>query len=131
MWSQQAYIKASNTETLDIFGVSLALDGDALAVGAESEDSSATGINGDQTDNSASNSGAVYVFTRDAGGIWSQQAYIKASNTQAGDRFGTMITLDGDTLAVGAENEDSSATGVAGDQADNSAMDAGAVYVFE
>jgi hypothetical protein len=44
------------------------------------EDSSATGIGGDKTDNSASTSGAVYVFTR-SGSTWSQQAYVKASNT--------------------------------------------------
>ena len=130
MWTQQAYIKASNTEAVDGFGSSLALDGDTLAVGALAEDSSVTGIDGDQADNSAVNSGAVYVFTRDASGVWSQQAYIKASNTEAGDRFGHPVALDGATLAVAAYFEDSSATGIDGDQADNSAIDAGAVYVF-
>jgi len=131
MWTQQAYIKASNSDAGDQFGFSVALDGDTLAVEAHAEDSGAIGVDGDQADNSAENSGAVYVFTRDAGGIWSQQAYIKASNTEAGDFFGLVaVALDGDILAVGAENEDSSATGINGDQADNSAMDAGAVYVF-
>ena len=41
------------------------------------------------------------------------------------------LLLDGDTLVAGAGAEDSGATGVAGDQADNSAMNAGAVYVFD
>ena len=130
MWGQQAYIKASNTEAFDFFGKSLALDGDTLSVAAFAEDSSATGVNGDQADNSAVQSGAVYVFTRDAGGMWSQQAYIKASNTEPDDRFGESLALDGDALAVGATNESSSATGVNGDQADNSAISSGAVYVF-
>jgi hypothetical protein len=125
-WSQQAYIKASNTEAGDGFRA-VALDGDTLAVGAGGEDSSATGVNGDQDDNSADDSGAVYVFTRDASGDWSQQAYIKASNTEAGDGF-RAVALDGETLVVGAPDEDSS---VNGDQADNSASRSGAVYVFE
>ena len=48
----------------------------------------------------------------------------------AGDGFGNSVALSGDTLAVGAYIEDSSATGVNGDQTDNSAYAAGAVYVF-
>ncbi|MEQ9547426.1 MAG: hypothetical protein RIK85_15595 [Marinobacter sp.] len=132
-WSQQAYIKASNTESGDLFGTALALsaDGNTLAVGAVREGSNATGVGGNQNDNSAGNSGAIYVFTRSAG-IWSQEAYVKASNTQTGDEFGTALALseDGNTLAVGASLEDSNATGVAGNQNDNSAGDSGAVYVF-
>jgi hypothetical protein len=129
VWTQQAYLKASNTGTTDNFGVSVALSGDSLAVGAFGEDSNATGINGNQADNSAADAGAVYVFTRSAG-VWTQQAYVKASNTDANDQFGTNVALDGDTLAVSANGEDSNATGVNGNQADNSAADAGAVYVF-
>ena len=128
-WSQQAYLKASNTSAEDRFGAALALSGDTLAVGAPYEDSKATGVNGDQADNSAGYAGAVYVFTRSAG-TWSQQAYLKASNTGAGDSFGSALALSGDTLAVGAGLEDSKATGVNGDQSDNSAFNAGAVYVF-
>ena len=129
VWSQQAYVKASNTGAGDFFGGSVALDGDTLAVGAYGEASSATGVNGTQTDNSASGSGAVYVFVRN-GGVWSQQAYVKASNTGAGDGFGWSVALDGDTLAVGAPGEASSATGINGTQDDNSAVISGGVYVF-
>jgi len=134
-WSQQAYIKASNPDTIDSFGksVSLSFDGATLAVGAPFEASSATGINGNQSDNSAGFAGAAYIFTQDDQSIWSQQAYIKASNTAAGDRFGdTHIALsdDGNTLAVGATGEDSSATGINGDQNDNNTPNAGAAYVF-
>ena len=132
-WSQQAYIKASNAQTSDKFGFSLALsgDGNTLAVGATLEDSNARGVNGNQADNSADSAGAAYVFVRN-GSRWSQQAYLKASNADAGDQFGWSIALsrDGSTLAVGAQTEGSAATGVNGDQADNSAADAGAVYVF-
>ncbi len=129
-WSQQAYIKASNTETYDYFGYpSMSLSGDTLAVAASYESSSATGVNGNQADNSAIYSGAVYVFTR-TGTAWSQQAYVKASNTEESDYFGTSVSLSGDILAVGAPYEDSNATGVNGNQLDNSAVDAGAAYIF-
>ena len=176
-WSQQAYIKSSNSESSDQFGHSVTLSSDTLAVGANGEDSAATGIDGNQGDNSASASGAVYVFTR-SGSTWTQQAYIKASNTasgagfgqrvsldgntlavgapgmntsyvfarstgswtqeallqgantEAGDSFGTSLAVHGDTLAVGASGEDSSATGINGDQSNNSASNSGALYVF-
>jgi hypothetical protein len=127
------YLKASNTDALDWFGLSLALsaDGATLAVGADGEDSSATGIGGDETDNTATNSGAVYLFSN-ASGSWAQTAYLKASNTDDGDVFGTSLALsaDGSTLAVGAFYEDSSATGIGGNEADNSASASGAVYLF-
>jgi len=132
-WSQQAYIKAFNTQASDKFGFALALsgDGNTLAVGATLEDSNARGINGNQADNSADASGAAYIFVRN-GSTWSQQAYVKASNADASDQFGWSVALnnDGNTLAVGAQTEGSAAPGVNGDQADNSAGDAGAVYVF-
>jgi len=129
VWSQQAYVKASNTQAGDAFGWSLDLSGDTLAVGAPFEDSSATGINGNQADAGASASGAVYVYARE-GVRWVQQAYVKASNTGSGDWFGWSVTLDGDTLAVAAPTEDSSAVGIDGDQLDDSAVNAGAAYVF-
>ena len=128
-WSQQAYLKASNPETFDNFGLSVALSGDTLVVGAYQEGSSATGVNGDGTNNSASGSGAAYVFTR-AGSTWSQQAYLKASNTGIEDQFGYSVAVSGNTLVVGAWAEDSSATGVNGDQANDSAGQSGAAYVF-
>jgi len=128
-WSQQAYLKASNTGISDSFGRSVAVSGDTIVVGADGEDSAATGVDGSQGDNSAIDSGAAYVFTRNSGN-WSQQAYLKASNTGAADRFGNSIALSGDTIVVGACNEDSNATGVDGDQNDNSKTYSGAAYVF-
>ncbi len=129
-WSQEAYLKAANPGLRDFFGSSLALVGDLLAVGAPGERSGATGINNDDLDESAVDSGAVYLFERGAGGSWTQVAYIKASNTDAGDLFGRTLTLQGDTLAVGAPDEASSATGVGGNQSDNSRLSAGAVYTY-
>ena len=135
-WVQQASLKASNAGSNDQFGhlVALSADGNVLAVSAPFEDSRATGVNGDQTDNSMAQAGAVYVFTR-AGAVWSQGAYLKASNTgepDDGDQFGFSLALsdDGRTLAAGAISEDSADTRINGNQADNSAGNAGAVYVF-
>ena len=71
----------------------------------------------------------MYVFVRD-GESWTQQAYIKASNAGAGDRFGWSVALSGDTLAVGAYREDSAASGIDGDEADNLSPNSGAVYVY-
>jgi len=140
-WTQQAYIKASNAGGSDMFGLSLAFsrDGNTLAVAAPWEASAATGVNGNQNDDSIPQAGAAYIFTR-AGNAWSQHSYIKASNTGRkgvgddieGDQFGFSISLsgDGNTLAVGAVGEDSNATGINGVQTDDSASGSGAVYVF-
>jgi hypothetical protein len=132
-WKQAAYVKASNPRAGAQFGFAVALsaDGNTLAVGSQMEESSATGINGNQNDHSKFGAGAVYVYTRGAGG-WMQQAYIKASNTDQDDQFGFNVALsaDGNTLAVSAPYEDSAATGINGNQADNSMPNSGAVYVF-
>jgi hypothetical protein len=129
-WQQAAYVKASNTDAVDEFGSSVALTTATLAAGAIGEDSGATGIAGDESDNSEVDSGAVYLYAVN-GGTLSQTDYVKASNTDAGDRFGAAVSIDADVLVVGAPGEDSAASGVDGDQADNSLLDAGAAYVFE
>ncbi|MES9851044.1 MAG: cadherin-like beta sandwich domain-containing protein [Candidatus Thiodiazotropha sp. L084R] len=129
IWSEQAYLKASNAEGADIsfyggdqFGASVAISGDTLVVGAPFEDTSDRGSGF----YSGTGSGAAYVFTR-SGEVWSQQAYLKSSNGDAADQFGTSLAVSHDTLVVGAPFEDSSVTG---GESDNSASDAGAVYVF-
>lgn len=129
-WSQEAYLKASNAELDDLFGGSVAASGDTVLVGAVREDSRATGIDGDETDNSRPQSGAAYVFRRD-GSVWSQIAYLKASNTGFEDSFGVSVALSGSTALVGAYGEDSSATGVNGNQESNATTDSGAAYLFD
>lgn len=148
VWSEQAFIKANNARPYNSFGVKLALsgDGNTLAVASYVEDNGGRGIRApdpqpflivDHLDpwrehqNQAIESGAVYFFTR-AGTAWTQRAYIKGSNTDAGDEFGSAVALNGDgrLLAVGAHNEDGNGSGMNGNPADNSADDSGAVYVF-
>lgn len=128
-WAQRAYVKASNTQSVDSFGSALALSGERLAVGAPHEDGAAIGIDGDQADG-AGNAGAVYVFRR-GDGSFRQEAYVKASNTGTTDLFGTSLDLESSTLVVGAPWEDSGAMTVDGAQDDESAENSGAVYAFE
>ena len=117
----EAYLKASNPGANDAFGRAIALDGDTLAISAPGEASAATGVDGDQADDSAASAGAVYIFER-ADTTWEQTAYLKASNTAAESEFGASLALDGDTLAVGAPQ-----TAREGEPSDNWS---GAVYIF-
>ncbi len=135
-WSRQAHLLEH--EPNDGFGMSLAVEGDTLVVGATSENSCARGINGNQADNNCPLAGAAYVFNRNAG-VWSQQAYVKASNTDPYDKFGgkidhyggRTIALSNGTLAIGASGESSCASGINANQMDNGCLDAGAVYIYE
>ena len=92
-----------------------------------------TGVDGDPADDSAQYSGSAFVFAVDTDGNWTQQAHVKASNTDPEDRFGSdvAVSADGSTLAIGATNEDSSSAGINGDEDDNAMLNAGAVYVFQ
>ena len=123
-WSEQAYLEASNLGTGDLFGRSVSLSGDTLAVGATGEGS---GDPRDPANELAASSGAVYVFQRE-GTEWRQQAYLKASNLGEGDQFGHSVSLRGDVLAVGAIRE---ASGDRNKPDDNSVASSGAVYVFQ
>ena len=133
-WSQTAYLKASNIDIGDVFGVSLTLNrqGNTLAVGAPFESSRSTGINPNgQSDNSLPNSGATYIFVRGSNG-WIQQAYIKAPNAKPFNYFGERLSLssDGNTLAIGVSFEDSNATGIDADGSNTLAPFSGAAYVY-
>ncbi len=129
VWTEQALLQAAQGEASDRFGGSVSISGDTLVVGASQEDSSATTINGDETSNGAPDAGAAYVFVR-SGTTWTQQAYLKASNTDPGDAFGYTVAISADTIAVAAQREASAASGVNGDEANNDAPSNGAVYVY-
>ncbi len=134
-WSHQARLEAPNADGGDLFGMALSLsdDGTKLVVGAPYEDGTAAGVSV-PTDNSITQrtaSGAAYVFVR-KGGTWGLRNYLKATNPDPNDIFGKALGLSGDglTLAVGAPEERSNATGINGDQANNSTTSAGAVYLY-
>ena len=110
--AQQAYIKASNSGADDRFGYSLALAGDTLAIGAYREDSNSLGINNAaQANDGLDESGAAYLFKRNAGS-WQQLSYIKGSNTGGDDFFGYSLAVTNDSLAVGGYGEGSNGFGI-------------------
>ncbi len=129
-WSQQAGLMSPNPGSTDMFGTSVALsaDGNTLAIGAPGEASASS----DPADNSRPYAGAAYVLTR-SGAMWSHTAYVKASNPGQDDRFGNRVALSGTgtVLTASAYAEASNATGINGNQLDNSVPYAGAVYAFE
>ncbi|MEM1414364.1 MAG: FG-GAP repeat protein [Myxococcota bacterium] len=129
-----AYLKAFNAGELDAFGSWVALEGNTLVVAAPREDASDRGVfaaadlpatppfAGPGFDDRAFDSGAVYVFRWSETDGWALEAYLKASNADPEDRFGSALALEGDFLAVGALLEDGPA---------NELTDVGAAYLFQ
>jgi hypothetical protein len=146
-WTTQAYLKAPNPDAGDYFGSAVSLSEDTIVVGAYEESSSQSTICNapvDSTscpgmlDNAMSYAGAAYVYVR-SGTTWTTQAYLKAPNPNAGDLFGHVISISGDTIVVGANYEDSNQSTICNapvDSAscpgmlDNSLSSAGAAYVY-
>jgi hypothetical protein len=105
VWTEQQKLTASDGATTDLFGVSVAVDGDTAVIGALFDD------------DNGNNSGSAYVFTR-SGTSWTQQAKLIASDGAAEDVFGESVAVDGDTAVIGARLDD-----------DNGAA-SGSAYVF-
>ena len=122
-WAQQGELTASNGAAGDSFGNSVALSGDTAVAGAVAK---------------SSGQGAAYVFAR-SGTNWSQQAALTASDGAQGDAFGNSVSVDGNTVVVGA-NARSFNTGAAyvfvnsgtswGQQAELTASDKTESYQF-
>ena len=111
-WTQQAKLTASDGAAGDEFGISVAVDGDTVVVGAQKDDD----------DNRGDDSGSAYVFVKPAGG-WAnatETAKLTASDGAAGDLFGISVAVDGDTVVVGAQKDDD----------DDRGDDSGSAYVF-
>ena len=108
VWSQQQKLEASDAAAGDLFGVSVGISGDTVVVGASQDDTTAGGTD----------AGSAYVFTR-SGGVWTQQQKLEASDATSTDKFGNNVAIDGDTVIVGASNDDTAA-----------GTDAGSAYVF-
>ncbi len=114
-WSLQAYMKASNRDSNDDFGRAVAISGNTIVIGAPQESSNATGVStSDSSNNSSSQAGAAYVFTR-SGNTWTQSTYLKQAFVRAGVKFGSSVAINLDTIVVGAPVDQSS----------------GAAYVFK
>ncbi len=114
----QQSLSWTDSGSTDRHGQTIALSGNRLAIGSFDADSECTVTSG--------NGGNVRLYER-TGSTWTLRQTLTASNAGGGDRFGFSLALDGDRLAVGAPCEDSAGA----DPGDNSATQAGAVYVFE
>lgn len=106
-WVEEAKLVASDAAAGDLFGISVAIEGDTAVVGARDDDHSG-----------AIDAGSVYVFERN-GTTWSEQAKLTAVDAANGDNFGWHVALSASTLLVGSRFDD-----VAGKP------DAGSAYVF-
>ena len=99
-WTQVAKLTANDGAQGDYFGHSVSIDGDTTVIGAKSDDDNVRG----------SNSGSAYVFTRDTAGDlasgWTQVAKLTADDGAASDGFGISVSIDGDTVVVGAHADD-------------------------
>ncbi|MCP4358663.1 MAG: hypothetical protein GY796_11650, partial [Chloroflexi bacterium] len=105
IWSQQQKLTANTGAANDLFGFSVAVDGDTAVIGAY------------QDDNKGTYSGSAYIFTR-SGTIWSLQRYLTASDGVAYDLFGHSVAVDGNTAVVGAYRDD------------DNGSESGSAYVF-
>ena len=87
-------------------------------------------MNGSQSDNSAPLAGAP-TFSCAMATAWSQQAYLKASNSDAGDFFGAGCGAAGDTAVVGVIGEVAAPQAIDGDESKQQRLiGAGAAYVL-
>ena len=107
-WGQVTEIAAEDGEFDDHFGHSVSINEDTVVVGAYGDDDNGT------------DSGSAYIFYRDLGGSdnWGQVTKITTSDAGEGDNFGHSVSIDGNTVAVGAEHDDINGT------------DSGSAYVF-
>jgi hypothetical protein len=110
LWGQVVQLHASDSTTLDEFGISVALEGDYVLVGAPY-------ANG--------GTGAAYLFHRNEGGAdnWGELKILTADDAQSDDALGFAVDISDTTIAVGAPLEKYGA----GDPI----FGAGAVYLFE
>lgn len=118
-WIETQKIVASDRNNGDNFGYSVAISGDYIAVGAWKEDENSIG------GSTKMDAGSVYIFERDASGVWNEVQKIVASDRAIQDLFGHTLSIDGNYLLVGALFEDEDENGM------NTMTDSGSAYLFE
>ena len=112
VWTKNATLNASDGDNGDGFGRSVALDGDTAVVGAYQNDE------GEPGEVQVTNTGSAYIFTKDSQGMWKQTAQLTASDAADGDQFGYSVAVDGDTVVIGAHQDD------------DDGAESGSAYVF-
>jgi hypothetical protein len=89
-WTQQQKLLSPDPVEKQYFGLKVAVEGDTLLAGAQYTDAQ-----------DIKESGSVYVFVRN-GEVWSLQEQLFAGDGIEGQKFGSSLALEGDTIVVGA-----------------------------
>jgi hypothetical protein len=104
-WDEEQKLTASDGASIDYFGYSVSVDGDSVVAAVPKDDDNVT------------DSGSAYIF-RWNGTMWLEEQKLTASDGAFDDRFGHDISIDGDTILVGAAYDD------------DKGIDSGSAYVF-
>ncbi len=104
-------LMSQDSDPFDGFGKYVDVDGDTAIISADGTSESGVGA------------GAAFIFVRDGGGTWSQQAKLLASDGSFNDRFGFAVAIDGDVAVVGAFHDDDACPG-------STLCNSGSAYVF-
>ena len=110
-WTQVAKLTADDGAADDYFGSSVSIDGDTVVIGANwttTRDPTA----GPRTCSHAPRPG-------DLASGWTQVAKLTADDGAAGDEFGTSVSIDGNTVVIGANRDD------------DKGSDSGSAHVFQ
>ena len=101
-WRPTGKLAAEDGAAGDSFGQASAVSGDVIVVGASLDDDNGT------------NSGSAYVFVR-SGTNWTERRKLTASDAEENDRFGTFVSISGNTVIAGARlnDDDGSNSGAA------------------
>ena len=121
-WQQmQKLVELPSRTANDQYGVSVSISGDIAVVGAWQD------VNTDSVTLLAGQTGAAFVYRRNDNGTpgnpnddnWAQEAKLTASDRRVTDHFGIAVSIDGDVIAIGADQADKPLT-----------LNVGAVYVY-
>jgi hypothetical protein len=107
--TETAKLTANDGASYDYFGSNVAISGDTIVVSAFGNDDNGSG------------SGSAYIFEKPATG-WTdmvETAKLTASDASSGDTFGNSVSIAGDSVIIGAHQDDDNGT------------DSGAAYIFE
>lgn len=94
IWTPEGKLLASDRANLDHFGLSVAIDGNVIAVGADQASTPST-----------ADGGAVYVFRYNGLG-WAQEAKLTAADAANGDSFSESLSISGNSIIAGSRQDD-------------------------
>jgi hypothetical protein len=106
-WAQVAKLIASDGAAGDGFGISVAINSSRAIIGSY------------QSDGAATDTGAAYIFERNALGAWNEVAKLTAADPNQSDEFGTAVDISGGSAIIGAWMDDEAGT------------NQGAAYLFQ